>query len=97
MRMNKENIPLILMLVAGAITCIFTMIHDYPVWAKLLSLLIVLLVFFLLGSLLRWTLETFEYENAKRAKEEKEKAEQEEGEVVEKNGEEQEDQHTKKA
>ena len=79
MKINRNSIPLLLMLIAGAITCVFTFIHNYPIWAKLFSLLIVLLVFYFLGSLLRWTLDTFDIQNAKRAKEE--------GEVIEKESE----------
>ncbi|MBR1865875.1 MAG: hypothetical protein IJ801_05150 [Lachnospiraceae bacterium] len=86
--MNRNNIPLILMLVAGAVTCIITFIQDYPIWAKLLSLLIVLLVFFFLGSLLQWALDTFDIQNAQKAKEE--------GEVIEKGEEEQGEQEDKK-
>ena len=81
MKMNRNSIPLVLMFVAGAVTGIFTFVNDYPVWEKLLSLLIVLLVFYFLGSLLCWVLDTFDIQNAKRAKEE--------GEVIEKESEEQ--------
>ena len=87
MKMNRNSIPLVLMLVAGAITCIFTFVNDYPIWEKLLSLLIVLLVFYFLGSLLRWVLDMFDMQNAKRAKEE--------GDVIEKDSEEEEAQDKK--
>ena len=87
MKLNRNSIPLVLMLVAGAVTCIFTLVNDYPVWEKLLSLLIVLLVFYFLGSLLCWVLDTFDIQNAKRAKEE--------GEVIEKESEEEQEQGKK--
>ena len=74
--MNRNSIPLVLMLLAGAITCVFTFIHNYPIWGKLLSLLIVLLVFFLLGNLLRWTLDIFDLQNARREKEKAEASQQ---------------------
>ena len=77
--MKRNSMPLILMLVAGAVTCIITFIRNYPIWAKLLSLLVVLVVFFLLGSLLQWTIDTFERQNEKKL--------MEEGEVIEKEGE----------
>lgn len=84
--MNRKNMPLILMLVAGGVTCIITFIQNYSVLRKLVSLLIVLLVFYFLGSLLRWTLDYFEQQNEKKSKEE--------GEVIEK---ETEDEGEKKA
>lgn len=77
--MKRNSMPLILMLVAGAVTCIITFIQNYPIWAKLLSLLIVLIVFYFLGSLLKWTIDTFEKQNEIKNKEE--------GEVIEKDAE----------
>lgn len=74
--MNRKNMPLILMLVAGAVTCIITFVQNYSILGKLLSLLIVLLIFYSLGSLLRWTLDYFDEQNEKRSKQE--------GEVIEK-------------
>lgn len=74
--MNRRNMPLILMLVAGGVTCIITFIQNFSVFKKLVSLLIVLLVFYFLGSLLRWTLDYFDQQNEKKSKEE--------GEVIEK-------------
>ncbi len=74
--MNRKNMPLILMLVAGAVTCIITFVQKYSVLNKLISLLVVLLIFYFLGSVLRWTLDYFESQNEKRNKEQ--------GEVIEK-------------
>ena len=74
--MNRKNLPLLLMLVAGAITCIITFIQKYSIIAKLVSLFIVLLVFYILGSALKWTLDFFDRQNEERLKEE--------GEVIEK-------------
>lgn len=77
--MNRKNMPLILMLIAGAVTCIITFIQNYSVLGKLVSLLIVLLIFYFLGSVLRWTLDYFDRQNEKKSKEE--------GEVIEKEAE----------
>ncbi|MCI8528635.1 MAG: hypothetical protein HFH82_05710 [Lachnospiraceae bacterium] len=74
--MNRKNLPLLLMLVAGAITSIITFIQKYTMIAKLVSLFIVLLVFYILGSVLKWTLDFFDRQNEERLKEE--------GEVIEK-------------
>lgn len=74
--MNRKSIPLILMLLAGAVTCIITFIKGYSILTKLLSLLVVLLLFFFLGSVLKWTLDYFDRQN--------EKKELDQGEVIEK-------------
>lgn len=74
--MKRKDLPLLLMLVAGAVTCIITYIQKYTMIAKLVSLFIVLLVFYVLGSVLKWTLDYFERQNEEKLKEE--------GEVIEK-------------
>ncbi len=74
--MKRKDLPLLLMLVAGAVTCIITYIQKYTMIAKLFSLFIVLLVFYVLGSVLKWTLDYFERQNEEKLKEE--------GEVIEK-------------
>ena len=71
--MSRKNLPLLLMLIAGAITCIITYVKDYSVTAKLVSLFCVLLIFCFLGSVLMWTLDSFDRQN----QEKKEKEEQE--------------------
>lgn len=80
--MNRNNMPLILMLAAGAVTCVITFILNYSIMGKLLSLLIVLLVFYLLGNIMKWTLDYFDRQNEKENQEEGdgEEAEGEEGE-----------------
>ena len=82
--MNRKILPLLLMLTAGAVTCIITYIERYPLFDKLLALFVVLLVFYLLGSVLKWTLDFFEMQNEEKLKEE--------GEVIEKESEEEEGQ-----
>lgn len=74
--MNRKNLPLILMLTAGAITCIITLINDYSIMGRLISLLIVLIVFYLLGNIMKWVLNYFDKQN--------EKKEEPEGDVIEK-------------
>lgn len=77
--MNRKNMPLLLTLAAGAVTCIITFIQQYTILQKLISLFVVLIIFYVLGSVLKWTLDYFEAQN--------EKARQEEGEVIEKESE----------
>ena len=76
--MNRRCLPLILMLVAGAITSIVTFIMKYPLVWMLVALLIVFITFYILGSIIKWLLDTFERQNAKAALDE--------GEVIEKDG-----------
>lgn len=47
--MKRRNIPLILMLVAGAVTGIITCVKGYSIVEKLTALLISLVVFYLIG------------------------------------------------
>lgn len=81
--MNRKNLPLLLMLVAGMVTCVISFIQKYSTVIKLVSLFIALLVFYLLGSVLKWTLDYFEQQNEQKRGEE--------GEVIEKDLEEPED------
>lgn len=78
--MNRKNLPLVLMLLAGAITCIITFVNDYAMVERLGILLGVLVLFYLLGSILVWTLNYFDMQNEQKRKEE--------GEVIEKEAEE---------
>lgn len=75
--MNRKSIPLILMLLSGVVTCIITYIKNYSVFAKLASLLAVMIVFLVLGSVFKWTLDLFDHQNEKKAQEEAEAAENE--------------------
>lgn len=84
--MYRKNLPLLLMLTAGAVTCIITFIRKYSMLEKLVMLFVVMLIFFLLGSVLKWTLDYFDAQN--------EKHRLEEGEVIEKEAEDLEDGQT---
>mgnify|MGYP006968136595 FL=1 len=76
--MNRKNMPLILMLTAGACTCIVTMVQAYSVLASLVALFAVMLLFYCLGSGVRLLLDHFDRQNEEKAKQEQEeKAEQE--------------------
>lgn len=81
--MNRKNLPLILMLTAAAVTCIITFIRQYSMLAKLVSLFVVMLIFYILGSVLKETLDYFDAQNEKRRLEE--------GDVIEKEAEGQDD------
>ena len=61
--MNRKNLPLILMLTAGAITCVINLIRNYSIISQLVVLLVVLILFYLLGSAIKWTLDYFDAQN----------------------------------
>ena len=77
--MDRKNLPLLMMLTAGAVMCIISYVQRFTILAKLVSLFVVLLVFYLLGSVLVWILNRFEQQNEERLREE--------GEMIEKDGE----------
>lgn len=85
--MDRKWMPLIMMLTAGAVTCVINLIRQYPMTDQLVVLFIVLVVFYILGCVLVWTLDLFDRQN--------EKAIPEEGEVIEKEVE-QDEQETQK-
>ena len=66
--MNRRKLPLILMLVAGAVTCIITLIRKYSVLHSLIALFGAFVIFFFLGSVMKWTLDYFDRENENRKK-----------------------------
>lgn len=74
--MNRKNLPLLLMLAAGAVTSIITYVKDYTLAGKLVALFVVLLVFYVLGTILKWALDYFDEQNQKRLEEEAAQAEE---------------------
>lgn len=74
---------MVLMLAAGAATCIITFVKGYSIIDKLVALFASLLIFYFLGSALKWTLDYFESQNEKKLAEEEmleKELESEEGE-----------------
>ena len=69
--------PLLLMLIAGACTCIITLVRSYSVLASLVALFAVMLLFYCLGSAIRLLLDRFDRQNEEKIKQEqKTKAEE---------------------
>lgn len=64
------------MLLAGGVTCVFTFINNYTITQKVISISIVLVVFLILGSVLKWTFDRFDEQNRKDL--------EEKGEVIDK-------------
>lgn len=77
--MKRKLIPIFLMLVAGAVTSIIAFIKDYELTRMLWTLLAALVIFYLLGILMKKVLDIFD-DQIKRADEEK----RNEGSVIEK-------------
>ena len=77
--MNRNSLPLILMLVAGLITCIISVIRHFDVFHMLLALFICLLICFILGSFVKGMLNYFDMQNEQKS--------MEAGEVIEKDAE----------
>lgn len=77
--MDRKLLPLLLMLSAGAVTCVLNLVRGYPLVQQLATLLGVLIVFYILGSVLQWTLDLFERQNEEKLADE--------GEVIEKDSE----------
>lgn len=75
--MNRKNLPLIIMLIAGAVISIIAFVRDYELVEKLLMLLITLIVFYGLGSLLVFTMNHFDKVNEQKRLEEEKKAAEE--------------------
>lgn len=74
--MDRKLLPLILMLTAGTVTCVINLIRQYPLLDQLIVLFVTLVVFYILGNILKFTLDLFDSQN--------EKVLPEEGEVIEK-------------
>lgn len=64
--------PLLLMLIAGACTCIITLVRSYSVLSSLVVLFAVMLLFYCLGSAIRLLLDRFDRQNEEKAKQEQE-------------------------
>lgn len=76
--MNRKNMPLLLMLISGACTCIITLVRSYSVLASLVALFAVMLLFYCLGSIIRLLLDRFDRQNEEKAKQEQEEKAEEE-------------------
>ena len=80
--MKTKQIPLIVMLLAGAAASITTRLIHYELEASLWILLFVLIVFYIAGCVLKRTIDLFEAQQQKE--EEERESVSDEGEVIEK-------------
>ena len=70
--MNKKNIPLIIMLIAGAVAVIRTYFLHYTIEQKLISVFLTLLIFYALGCIFIYIVGRFERQNEERLQKEEE-------------------------
>ncbi len=77
--MNTKRIPSIIMLLAGAVTCVVTFINGYEIKDTLVILIWVLLLFLIIGIVVKKILDSFHMPD--------EDAVDDEGEVIKKNAE----------
>lgn len=78
--MNRKLVPIILMLIAGAIASIITYVRDFELTEMLWILSGVLILFYIIGLGIKKVLDIFD----EQIKEAEEKEKQEEGFVIEK-------------
>lgn len=79
-KIKRDTLPTILMLIAAGITSIITFVQDYSMVDKLFSLLLTILIFYFLGNIIKWTLNYFDRQNEAKIRAEEEKAEKEKAE-----------------
>ena len=82
--MKRKQIPLIVMLLAGAVTSISTKIMHYELETALWILLAVLIVFYIAGCVIKRVMYSFEAERIKAESTDEDVSD--EGEVIEKDG-----------
>ena len=75
--MNRKNLPLLLMLAAGIVSCIYTFILQYSTLRKLVFLFIVLLLSYLLSCIGIWVVDCFRAESDNQLKDAEEVIEEE--------------------
>ncbi len=72
--MQRNNLPLFFMLIAGVLVSIVMVLNGYQLHVMLFVLLITLLIFYGFGCVMRWVLNRFEVQNRQaREAEEKER------------------------
>lgn len=81
---RRKLLPVLIMLLAGAMASILLAIGNYEIKTMLGILLAVLIIFYILGCILKWSLDHIDKQN------EKTESSLDEGEVIEKQPEEKE-------
>ena len=81
--MKTKGIPAMVMLAAGGVYCLLGILYQIPLMDFMIQLLIVLLVFWMLGGVVRILLDRFMGEIEDKAKEEEAEEKDAEGESEE--------------
>ncbi|MBQ2901966.1 MAG: hypothetical protein IJE49_08970 [Agathobacter sp.] len=74
--MKTKDIPAIVMLLAGGVYCLLGILYQIPLMDFLVQLLIVLLVFWMIGGIIRMLLDKFMGEIEDKTKKEEEETEE---------------------
>ena len=74
--MKTNGVSAIIMLLAGGVYCLLGILYQMPLIDFLVQLLLVLLIFWMLGGIVRMVLERFMGEVVDKAKEEEHEAEE---------------------
>ena len=81
---KRKLLPLAMMLFAGLVTVVITFIRGSSIIYKLVSLLIVFLIFYIIGSIIVYALDNFDKANEQAAQMEDDVIEKDaDGEVIE--------------
>ena len=74
--MNTKDVPAIVMLLAGGVYCLFGILYQIPLMEFLVHLLIILLIFWIFGGIVKMVLDRFMGEiEVKKEEEESENSE----------------------
>lgn len=74
--MNTKNVPALIMLLAGFVTCIVMLKHGTDNTTFLLNLLLVLVIFYIAGSVVKYVLDRNFKEEEETEEEEEDKTDQ---------------------
>ena len=78
--MKTKDVPAIIVLLAGGVYCLFGIIYKIPLMEFLIHLLIILLVFWMFGGIVRMVLDRFMGEIVVKKEEDLENSEGEDSE-----------------
>lgn len=93
--MKTKEIPAIVMLLAGGVYCLIGIRYQIPLMDFSVQLLIVLLIFWMIGGIIRFVLDKFMGEIEEKAEEENDKAEEKDAEGEKEESEEKTDEEKK--
>ena len=74
--MKTNGVPAIIMLLAGGVYCLLGILYQIPLMDFLVQLLLILLLFWILGGIVRMVLDRFMGEMEDKAKEEEQETEE---------------------